>query len=392
MTRALMVSHYFAGHRGGIEIVADALARELSGQGFDVAWLATGRPSESGANLRCRSLSASNLIEAQIKIPYPVLFPSAWRAIFGAAKSANIVVAHDALYMTTIVAYLAARRYRKPFVVVQHIGEVPYRSPVLRQLMSLANRLIAAPILRRADRAVFISSITQRHFANIKWNNPPAIIFNGVDTAIFSPLSNGTDIKRARQNFGLPVGGPVALFVGRFVEKKGLHVLERVAREHPDIVFAFAGWGDVDPSKWNLPNVHVFSSLSGSTLAPLYQASDLLLLPSVGEGFPLVVQEALACGLPVICGLDTANADPAAARLLVGLPVDPRDPVSTARAFAQSTRSVIACPNSAKRFERFEFARERYSWRHAGKSYADLFRVLIASHASQISADTELSP
>ena len=72
------------------------------------------------------------------------------------------------------------------------------------------------------------------------------------------------------------------------------------AAQLPDWRFWMAGFGPIDPDKWLLPNVHVLKNRKGQSLAELYQAADLLLIPSYGEGFPLVIQEAMACGLPVI--------------------------------------------------------------------------------------------
>ena len=56
----------------------------------------------------------------------------------------------------------------------------------------------------------------------------------------------------------------------------------------------------------------VHRNLSQAELPPLYQAADLLVLPSVGEGFPLVVQEAMACGTPALVGDETAAGCPEA--------------------------------------------------------------------------------
>jgi glycosyltransferase involved in cell wall biosynthesis len=374
--RLLMLSHYFAEHRGGVEIVAGALARGLANQNIDVIWAATGEggPSES-SSLRRLPLLAWNGAERAVGVPYPVLLPSAWRQVFAAVAGADVVIAHDALYLSSVAGFLAARLRNKPFIVIQHIGTVPYRNPILRGLMAAANRLVAAPILARADQTVFISELTRRHFEAIRWRRQPLLFFNGVDTTMFTPPGKAADVARARGTFGLPAAGPIALFVGRFVEKKGLPLLERIARANPEISFACAGWGPLDPHVWGLSNVRVFSNLSGHRLAELYRACDALILPSVGEGFPLVIQEALAAGLPVVCGAETATADPEAARFIIGVPFDADAPEAAAGAFGAALRGVMgAAPRDAA--ARSAFARERYNWAETVARYAQVARDL----------------
>lgn len=375
----LMVSPYFETHRGGIEIVASSLARELANRGIDVTWTATDASPVSATteNVTRIALRASNLLERTIGIPYPLAYPSAWRRVFRETKRADAVLIHDGLYLTSVVAALSAYSAGKPYIVVQHIGMVPYNNALLHSLMSVANKLITRTVLKYADQIVFIREVTQRYFADLECKRLPQLIFNGLDTNVFNPPGSDIEAIEARHHFDLPPSGPIALFVGRFVEKKGLATLRSLSREHPGIVFALAGWGAIDPCKWNLANVRVFTSLSGATLASLYRASSILVLPSAGEGFPLVIQEALACGLPVLCGLETASADSSACSFVTGAPVDPRDPERTAQLFSQEMARLLAKPNTtAERMKRFEFARSSYSWATAAEQYTNLLHKL----------------
>jgi glycosyltransferase involved in cell wall biosynthesis len=118
------------------------------------------------------------------------------------------------------------------------------------------------------------------------------------------------------------------------------------------------GSGPLDPSLWALPNVHVLGRKSRAELSELYRAADALILPSVGEGFPLVVQEAMASGLPVFCGLDSAAADPNARNMLHGIEVVPGDPAGTAKRFAQALDILPAGVDLASA----EHARRTYDW------------------------------
>jgi glycosyltransferase involved in cell wall biosynthesis len=386
-----MVSAYFDTHRGGIELVAGRLARELCLRAVDVTWMATDA-TEPPAHLGCgraTAIRASNATEHRAGIPFPIPGQSGVATIWREVKQADVVVMHDGLYATNVVTMLAARHLRKPVVLVQHIGLVHYGNPALRMLMRVANATVARHMLAAANQVVFISNTVAQYFAAVPFKVAPRLIFNGVDTEMFTPPDAEFDQAHIRVSLGLPVDRPIALFVGRFVEKKGLHVIERMAKQRPDITFALAGWGVIDPTAWKLPNVHVLSGLEGDSLVPLYRASDAFVLPSVGEGLPLVLQEALACGLPVICGSETATADPDASGHVVGAEIDNSDPERTAATFAAALDDTLGAarahdPGMAAQ-ARHAYVRGRYSWAEAVRSYLAIMTDLIDPPTTDLS-------
>jgi glycosyltransferase involved in cell wall biosynthesis len=382
--RVLQTTAYFDTHRGGIELVAGELARHLTRCQLDVTWLATNasRPPSDCGRLVAVSVAASNVTERRLGIPFPIPGPTGVATIWREVKGADVVLMHDSLYLTNVVAKVAARRYRKPVVLVQHIASVPYRNPIARVLMRAANALIARPMLRSADQVVFISNTVARHFSTLRFRRQPRLVFNGVDADVFGLAPPGFEKAEVRRSLGLPESDrPLLLFVGRFVEKKGLHIIESIARRRPDLSFALAGWGLIDPTSWHLRNVHVLSGLQGSTLAQLYQASDVFVLPSVGEGLPLVMQEALACGLPVICGRETAEADPAVGPLVYGTEIDMDNPDVTAAAFEAAIDRVVSDlghrVSASVARERNNYARQKYSWAESASCYESIMNELV---------------
>jgi glycosyltransferase involved in cell wall biosynthesis len=245
--------------------------------------------------------------------------------------------------------------------------------------MGLANRLVSRPMLRAADQVVFISGTTAAYFEGTRFRRPPILAFNGVDVERFRPAEPGGK-DAARSEHDLPAGRPLALFVGRFVEKKGLNVLRALAAARPDVTFVLAGGGPIDPEGWGLPNVIVKRGVAGEKLATLYRAADAFVLPSVGEGYPLVVQEALASGLPVLCGAESAAADPEATSLLAGLPVDLGDPEGTAARFAPALTEALAAPADPRRVA---LARKNYSWAGTARRYDEILAGLSAAPAGR---------
>lgn len=376
--RLLTVTHFFEEHGGGIERVAGHLNRQLQALGHETCWAASegdrppGPETASAVPLRC-----VNGVERLTGLPMPIPSPGALRKLGRAVAESDAVIVHDALYATSVAALRAARRTGKPVLLVQHIAAIPFRSRVMRGVMGLANRLVSRPMLRAADQVVFISGTTAAYFDGLRFRRPPVIAFNGVDVARFRPAERG-EKAAARAAHGLPAERAVALFVGRFVEKKGLNVLRALAAARPEVTFVLAGGGPIDPDGWRLPNVIVKRGVAGEPLAMLYRAADAFVLPSVGEGYPLVVQEALATGLPVLCGAESAAADPGATPLLTGLPVDLGDPDGTAARFAAALSEALAAPADPRRAA---LAREHYSWAGTARRYDEILAGLSAGPA-----------
>ena len=377
--KILMASSYFASHSGGLEIVAGMLFQEFAAMGQEIVWMAgdiTPPPEPTGQG-RTVSLRIWNFVEDKTGIPFPIPSVGAVKTILREVRKVDVVVLHDCLYLSNMVAFLVAKWRGVPTVVIQHVGFIPYRSMLPNLLLRLGNALATRPMLSRASQVVFIGDVTRKYFEGVRYRRAPRLIFNGVDTEMFRPLESPETVEDLRREYGLPESGTVVLFVGRFVEKKGMRALRHMVAMRPGWTWAFAGWGPMEPREWNLDNVKVFTGLRGDSLAPLYRCCDALVLPSIGEGFPLVIQEALASGLPVVCGEDTLSTDRKMAQFVRTAAIYPGDDERTARAFvaaitARSEQSSAGCR---------DFAAARYSWRNAALEYLKLAEGL-SGHAT----------
>lgn len=358
MTRPsiLVVTHYYSTHRGGVEMYAGRVAERLAKRGYKITWAASdvNPPPETCAGIECLPMPADNRMEDRLGVPYPLWTTQARAKLREAVRGADVLHLHEALYQGNVVAARTAARCGIPTLVTQHIGFVPYKNPALRAALSIANRRIAMKTLRGSQALAFISETTQEYFKSLGLRHPNAqLIPSGVETGIFAPT--GSD---ARESFGLRKDRPLCLFVGRFVEKKGLPILQRLAQGMPGVQWALVGWGPIDPAVWGLSNVHVFKGLAGPTLAPLYRAADLFVLPSVGEGFPAVIQEAFACGTPVLVNDETAQGYTPARALMHTVPGP--DPHAWIQGVAGLFENRAALCADGRRL--VDFAHTHWSW------------------------------
>ena len=154
-----------------------------------------------------------------------------------------------------------------------------------------------------ADAVICASTFTRSSLAAAGSVAPAHVVGYGVDLDVFTARSAAPSAKP------LTVG-----FVGALSQRKGARYLLGALAALPKgaarlILYTRAaidrdlirGFASVD--------VELRSGLSDTALAADIRRCDLVALPSIAEGFGLVILEAMACGVPVLCTTSTGGAD-----------------------------------------------------------------------------------
>jgi len=135
-------------------------------------------------------------------------------------------------------------------------------------------------------------------------------IWNGFDAETFKVLPEATK-DAVLAEFGLAgADRPLVGFVGKFTHFKGIDVLLRAAAIYegalPGVQTVVVGDGELREDMRALrealclQGVHFLGHQPQSTLARVYNAADVLAVPSRVEPFGLIAVEAMACGTPVV--------------------------------------------------------------------------------------------
>ncbi len=364
--RILVITHSFPEHRSGLVIAAGEIAARAARRGADVRWLAGGPLTESlGEGVCGVPIPQWYVLEKQLGITYPFWGPTGFKRLFDEVRRSDLVHIHDAPYIGSVCAWLFARALGRRVIVTQRIGAIPFESRILRWLHEAGNRSVGSSLLADADQTVFYSHEVQDYFTRFaRFRRPPVFIENGVHSAC-RPLE--PDERRSlRRKLGLPEGRKIILFVGRFVERKGMKLMRELCRTFAEHTWVFIGWGVDDPKGWGLPpeSALCVGSLPQTEVFPYYQAADLLVLPSVGEGFPLVVQESMACGTPALISTETAAALPGIEKVLF---VSARTP----DALSTMIRRLAGNPSEleAQRPIVAAFAQRQWQWERCADAY-----------------------
>ncbi len=166
--------------------------------------------------------------------------------------------------------------------------------------------------LKYSDVIVAVSNETAKSIQREFFIDPKkiSVIYNGVDTDVFKPDEN----KRMtiRNKYSLSDETKVIIMAGIVHRQKGMHIglkaFTQIKKEVPNCKMIIVGNGPQLDSLKNLANnlnieddVIFCGFVSNKDTSFYYNAADLFLNPTVRvEGLPIVIVEALACGLPSV--------------------------------------------------------------------------------------------
>jgi len=245
---------------------------------------------------------------ARLQLPFFVL-AQIIQSLF-LAKKEKIELIHSHWLVSSGLAGAICRI----FLPVKHVITV-HAAGVTMLRQSRLGRVLAEFIISHCDSVTVVSrymyeqllECLPRHMHQ-SLRQKTKIIPMGIDTGHYREIKKGST--------ALPGDKPDLLFIGRLVEKKGLRYLIEamplIIDRFPGAVLNVCGQGPLQEELSALvkekkleKQVRFKGHVQGGDKDVLFSTADLVIVPSVKtetgdtEGLPVVVMEALACGLPV---------------------------------------------------------------------------------------------
>lgn len=256
-------------------------------------------------SLRKKDLSADTLEEFGIDVTYLARHkfdPATYSALLKVLRDQKADILHMHGYGATTFGRLCAWRMGIPAILHEHAnhGDTPW-------FQKLADRLLAP----HTDIAIAVSESTGEFTtrARLMPLERTKVVYLGAPLDEFARPRTADEIAAARSALGVAAGTTAIGTVTRLMPAKGnkylIDAAPHVLASHPSARFFLFGEGELraeleaQARALNLGDRWVFAGFTRDVAAAL-SALDLLVFPSLAEGTPLTMFEALAMGKPIV--------------------------------------------------------------------------------------------
>jgi glycosyltransferase involved in cell wall biosynthesis len=323
---------------------------------------------ENGEGWLDRELESAGVIIEHFRLERP-LSPKFARGLAASFRRHNVAIAHAHEFTMSVYGAWAARMAGIPHVMTMHGGRYYAGRTVRRVALRLAASFSGAVVAVSDELAEHLSRDLHLSRERI------SVIANGVRER---PLPSRT----IRDELGLTGTDRLLLAIGNLYPVKGhRHLLGAVAllqRKHPALHVAIAGRGETKTALEDQARELGLSDrfhLLGfrSDIAALLAGADVFVLPSLSEGLPLALLEAMFAARPIVASEvgEIATVLRGDAGVLV--------PRGDDQALASAIDRVLQDPVAARRLgdRAARRAAEDYSLAHSVTRYAQLYEKLL---------------
>ncbi|HEY8150835.1 MAG TPA: glycosyltransferase family 4 protein [Vicinamibacteria bacterium] len=350
---------------GGAERMLAHLARTLQDAG---AWNVAFLPAD-GEGWLARELEESGVAIEYYRLPRP-LSPAAARSLEAALRRHRVEVAHSHEFTMAVYGAWASWRAGIPHVITMH-GSSYYAARFRRRLAMRA-------AVALSGRTVAVSASLSRRLGHDLGMDPSRVmmISNGVPR-----VARGETTLRGE--LGLRPEDRLLVSVGNLYPVKGhrhlIDALALIAGRHPSVHVAIAGRGEMEDALLTrardlgvADRVHLLGLRTD--VAAVLAAADVFVLPSLSEGLPLALLEAMFAGCPIVAS-DVGEVGTALAQGEAGVLVEAGDGAALAAALDEVLSDPVrAWELGARAAIR---AAAEYDISHMVRRYAQIYDELL---------------
>lgn len=222
------------------------------------------------------------------------ILPKFWSLLKN--EKLDLIHAHEYRHFTTSMAAIYSKLNKIPLILTVH-GYILNRF-YLKLLKNLYDRSLGLGTILTAKKIICISKTQEEEIRDI-------FNFKGIKEKVVT-IPNGIcleEIKELKKESGRAVFG-----LGRLIRRKGFHLLVEAAKDiNGKVIIAGPDYGERENlekqiRKNNLMDkVTLLSEVSGKEKVSLFANSGVFVIPSLYEGLPTTLLEAMAYGKPVVC-------------------------------------------------------------------------------------------